>query len=186
MELVRSFISFDVEDEGVMRELTRVQSILLETGADLKVVEPRNIHVTIRFLGEIPLTMIDRVYGEMSKIVFSPFDIEIRGLGAFPNIRHINVIWAGIRRGLNELRNIYYQLEPGLQKLGLRPDDKGFSPHITIARVKTGRKRDELAKLIKEFENHEFGIIKARCLRLKRSVLTPHGPIYSTLREVCR
>lgn len=186
MESIRSFIAFDIEDEGVIRELSRVQSVLLGTGADLKLVEPKNIHVTIRFLGEIMPAMIDKVYGEMVKVIFSPFNIEIRGLGAFPNMRHINVIWAGIRRGSNELRNIYYQLEPNLQRLGLRPDDKGFSPHLTIARVRTGKKRDELAKIIRDFENHEFGIIKAKCLRLKKSVLTPHGPIYSTLREVCR
>ncbi|MEM2341935.1 MAG: RNA 2',3'-cyclic phosphodiesterase [Candidatus Bathyarchaeia archaeon] len=186
MELIRSFIAFDIEDENIIRELSRVQSALLETGADLKLVEPKNIHITIRFLGEITPAMIDKVYGEMGKVTFSPFDIEIRGLGAFPNLRHINVIWAGIRRGSNELRSIYYQLEPNLQRLGLKLDDKGFSPHLTIARVRTGRKRDELAKIIKDFENHEFGIVRARCLRLKKSVLTSHGPIYSTLREVCR
>ncbi|MBS7607077.1 MAG: RNA 2',3'-cyclic phosphodiesterase [Candidatus Bathyarchaeia archaeon] len=186
MESIRSFIAFDIEDEGIIRELSRVQSVLLGTGADLKLVEPKNIHVTIRFLGEITPAMINKIYGEMVKVVFSPFDIEIRGLGAFPNMRHINVIWAGIRRGLNELRNIYYQLEPNLQRLGLRPDDKGFSPHLTIARVRTSRRRDELAKIIRDFENHEFGIVKARCLRLKKSILTPQGPIYSTLREVCR
>jgi len=186
LELIRSFIAFDIEDENIIRELSRVQSALLETGADLKLVEPKNIHITIRFLGEITPAMIDKVYGEMGKVTFSPFDIEIRGLGAFPNLRHINVIWAGIRRGSNELRSIYYQLEPNLQRLGLKLDDKGFSPHLTIARVRTGRKRDELAKIIKDFENHEFGIVRARCLRLKKSVLTSHGPIYSTLREVCR
>jgi len=186
LESIRSFIAFDIEDEGIIRELSRVQSVLLGTGADLKLVEPKNIHVTIRFLGEITPAMINKIYGEMVKVVFSPFDIEIRGLGAFPNMRHINVIWAGIRRGLNELRNIYYQLEPNLQRLGLRPDDKGFSPHLTIARVRTSRRRDELAKIIRDFENHEFGIVKARCLRLKKSILTPQGPIYSTLREVCR
>lgn len=186
MELIRSFIAFDIEDEGVIKELCRVQSALLEAGADLKIVEPKNIHITIRFLGEITPAMVDKVYGEMSKVAFSPFDVEIRGLGAFPNMRHINVIWAGIRKGSNDLRNIYHQLEPNLQKIGLRPDDKGFSPHLTIARVKTGRGRNELVKIIEDFENHEFGIIKARCLRLKRSILTPRGPIYSTLREVCR
>jgi len=186
LEMIRSFIAFDIEDEGVLRELCRVQSTLAETGADIKLVEPENIHITIRFLGEITPVMVDRVYNEMVKVSFTPFDIEIRGLGAFPDMRHINVIWAGVRKGINELRNIYYQLEPNLQRLGLRPDDKGFSPHITIARVKTGRKREELIKVIREFEDHSFGVIKARCLRLKKSVLTPKGPIYSTLREVCR
>jgi len=142
LELIRSFIAFDIEDENVVRELSKVQSALLECGADIKPVEAENIHITMRFLGEIPSIMIEKIYDEMSRVVFSPFDVEIKGLGAFPNIRHINVIWAGIGKGVNELRNVYYQLEPSLQKLGLRPDDKGFSPHITIAGVRGGRRRE--------------------------------------------
>ena len=186
MEMIRSFIAFDIDDENVVENLSKVQMLLLKTGADIKLVKPKNIHLTIRFLGGIPSTMIEKIYGEMSKVSFSPFDVEIKGLGAFPNLRRINVIWAGVKKGANELRNIYYQLEPSIQKLGLRPDNKGFSPHITIARVRTGRKRDELANIIREFENYEFGVVRARCLRLKKSVLTPQGPIYSTLKEVCR
>ncbi|MEM1514919.1 MAG: RNA 2',3'-cyclic phosphodiesterase [Thermoproteota archaeon] len=186
MELIRSFIAFDIEDESVIKELSKIQSTLFECGADIKLVEPENIHVTVRFLGEIPSTMIEKVYNEMNKVVFSPFNIEIKGLGAFPSMRHINVIWAGIGEGTNELRNIYYQLEPNLQRIGLRPDDKGFSPHITIARVKSGRGRGGLAEIIRKYEDYKFGVIKARCLRLKKSVLTPRGPIYSILREVCR
>jgi len=185
LELIRSFIAFDIDDENVAKELSKVQSTLLECGADIKPVEPENIHITVRFLGEIPLAMIERVYNEMTKVVFSPFDIEVKGLGAFPSMRHINVVWAGIGRGINELRSIYYQLEPNLQKIGLRPDDKGFSPHITIARVRSGRKREELAEIIRRYEDYKFGVVRAKCLRLKKSVLTPKGPIYSTLREVC-
>jgi len=186
MELIRSFIAFDVDDENITRRLSEIQSMLLKTGADLKIVKPENIHVTIRFLGEIPPSIVEKVYEEMSKVTFTPFDIEVKGLGVFPHMRRIRVIWAGIRKGANELRNIYYQLEPNIQQIGLRPDNKGFSPHLTIARVRTGRRKEELARVIKDLENYEFGIIKAKCLRLKRSVLTPRGPIYSTLREVCR
>jgi 2'-5' RNA ligase len=186
VNLIRSFIAFDIEDEEIIRNLSKAQSMLIETGADLKIVKPENIHITVRFLGEISSVMIDKVFGEMEKVDFKPFDIEIKGLGAFPNLRHINVVWAGIRRGANDLRNIYHQLEPNLQKIGLRPDDKGFSPHLTIARVRTGKRRDDLAKMINNLGGYDFGIFKARCLRLKKSVLTPQGPIYSTLREVCR
>jgi 2'-5' RNA ligase len=115
-----------------------------------------------------------------------PFEVEIKGLGVFPNLRRINVIWAGIRRGANELRSIFHQLEPKLRDLGFQPDAKGFSPHLTIARVKTSRNKTELIKIIKELENYEFGLVKAKCLRLKKSVLTPQGPIYSVLKETCR
>ncbi|HVP92689.1 MAG TPA: hypothetical protein VMS94_02980, partial [Acidobacteriota bacterium] len=64
-------------------------------------------------------------------------------------------------------------------------DPKGFSPHLTIARVKSERNKAELERFIDEKSNYEFGIVKAACLRLKRSDLTPRGPIYSTLKEFC-
>ncbi|MEM3442722.1 MAG: 2'-5' RNA ligase family protein, partial [Candidatus Bathyarchaeia archaeon] len=83
------------------------------------------------------------------------------------------------------LQNIFNQLEPQLRRLGFKPDPKGFSPHLTIARVKSGRNKAELAKFIGEHSNYEFGVVKAECLRLKRSDLTPKGPVYSTLREFC-
>jgi 2'-5' RNA ligase len=71
-----------------------------------------------------------------------------------------------------------------LRSLGFAPDTKGFSPHLTIARVKSGRNKAELARRVEENLNYEFGTVKANCLRLKRSDLTPKGPIYSTLREI--
>ncbi len=77
-------------------------------------------------------------------------------------------------------------MEPRLQRLGFRPDKKGFNPHITIARVRTGHNKVELARCIKELAELEFGVLKVDCLKLKKSVLTPKGPIYSTLKEVCR
>jgi len=82
------------------------------------------------------------------------------------------------------LRSIFNQLEPSLRSLGFAPDPKGFSPHLTIARVKSGRNKAELAKLLNENADYEFGIVRAECLKLKKSDLTPKGPIYSTIREV--
>ncbi|MCS7120813.1 MAG: RNA 2',3'-cyclic phosphodiesterase [Nitrososphaerota archaeon] len=186
MESIRAFISFDVEEDVVIRNIEDVQEMLINTGASLRLTKPENIHITIRFLGEIPFSMVDEIHGEMEKIDFRPFDIKIKGLGAFPNLRKISVIWAGISEGVNELRSIFYQLESAMQNLGFKPDPKGFSPHLTIARLKSGRNKEKLAEIIRELEDYEFGCIKAQCLRLKRSILTPNGPIYSVLRETCR
>lgn len=182
---IRAFFSFDIEDQAVIRRLTQVQGRLLSSGADLKSVKPQNIHLTIRFLGDISPTMVDAIYEEMKQISFSPFTVELNGLGAFPKLTYPRVIWAGIRQGAEELQNVFGQLEPRLRGLGFKPDNKGFSPHLTIARVRTGRNKVELVKRIQELENYEFGAIKVNCLRLKKSDLTPRGPIYSTLREVC-
>ena len=184
-EAIRSFIAFDIENELVLKKITEMQNLLAKTGADLKLVEPKNIHVTLRFLGNISPDMAEKIFLEMKKVKFAPFDIKLQGLGAFPNVRYPRVVWAGMTQGAEQLRSIFNQLEPRLRSLGFQPDPKGFSPHLTIARVKSGRNKAELAKFLIENANYEYGIIKAECLRLKRSDLTPKGPIYSTLKEVC-
>jgi len=184
-EMIRSFIAFDLNNESVLQRFREAQDTLVKTGADLKLVEPKNIHITMRFLGDIKPTMVDSVHEAMKKVSFYAFDCEIKGLGAFPDLRHLRVVWAGMRKGTNELRSIFNQLEPGLQQLGFRPDPKGFSPHLTLARVKTGRNKAELARCVQDLADYDFGVVRADCLRLKKSVLTPRGPIYSTLKEVC-
>ncbi|RLI13231.1 RNA 2',3'-cyclic phosphodiesterase [Candidatus Bathyarchaeota archaeon] len=185
METIRSFIAFDIEEPHVLRNISNVQSMLAETGARIKFVKPENIHITVKFLGNIPLSQVDEVYDVMKKVDFSPFKVEIRGVGAFPSMRRINVVWAGISRGVAELRGIFNQLELMLYRIGFKRETRGFSPHLTIARVKTGYRRDKLARCLREIEDYRFGVVKAECLRLKRSILKPEGPVYLTLREKC-
>ena len=129
--------------------------------------------------------MVDSIHEEMKQVSFTPFTVELIGLGAFPKPNYPRVVWAGIRKGANELKDVFEQLEPRLRGLGFKPDTKGFSPHLTIARVRTGRNKAGLAEIIRELEDYEFGTVKAECLRLKKSDLTPRGPIYTNLREVC-
>ncbi|MBS7608887.1 MAG: RNA 2',3'-cyclic phosphodiesterase [Candidatus Bathyarchaeia archaeon] len=184
-EAIRSFIAFDIEDSGVLENITKMQKILAGTGADLKLVEPQNIHITLRFLGNITPAMVDKIYEGMRKVQFTPFNVKIQGLGSFPSQRNPRVVWAGIREGSVQLRGIFEQLEPFLRSLGFAPDPKGFSPHLTIARVRSGRNKAQLIKCLMENANFEFGTVKANCLRLKKSDLTPKGPVYTTLREYC-
>jgi 2'-5' RNA ligase len=184
-ESVRSFLAFDIDSEEVTRKLARMQKFSAETGADLKLVEPENIHVTLRFLGDINLNMVERVFAVMKRVEFSPFDIHLVGLGVFPSLNFPRVLWAGIAQGADELKNVASQLETGLRDLGFAPDSKGFSPHLTIARVRSGRNKVQLADFVKKNDNYDFGSINANCLRLKKSVLSPRGPTYSTLKEHC-
>ena len=184
-ESIRSFIAFDMDSESVLRKIADAQNMLTKTGADVKLVEPKNIHMTLRFLGNITPSTVEKIFEEMKKVQFVPFDVRLNGVGAFPNQRFPRVVWAGITQGADQLQSIFEQLEPKLLRLGFAPDPKGFNPHLTIARVRSGRNRAELAKCLSENENCEFGVIKAQCLRLKRSDLTPRGPIYSTLKEFC-
>jgi len=184
-EAIRSFIAFDIEDETILRRIGNLHKLLLETDADLKIVEPKNIHITIRFLGNITSGMVEKIGEELKKVQFTPFDVKISGIGAFPNLHYPRVLWAGITEGVTQLKEIFNQIEPRLRSLGFAPDPKGFSPHLTIARVKSGKNKAELVNCINQNMNYEFGIVRAACLRLKRSDLTPKGPVYSTMKEHC-
>ena len=184
-ESIRSFIAFDLESEAVRKTLAAMQNLLAQTGADLKLVEPQNIHITIRYLGDITPATAEKIFTGMQQIPFTSFNVQIKGLGAFPDLRYPRVVWAGITEGADQLRTVFNQLEPSLHSLGFAPDPKGFSPHLTIARVKTSRNKEQLSDFIAKNANYDFGAIKAECLRLKRSDLTPRGPVYSTLKQYC-
>jgi 2'-5' RNA ligase len=182
---IRSFLAFDIENDTVLNRLSAAQKRLVQKGADLKLIEPQNIHITVRFLGNITPTTAEKIFEEMKKTQFTPFNVQIKGLGVFPNPNYPRIVWAGITTGADQLKTVFGQLEPRLQGLGFTPDAKGFSPHLTIARVRSGRNKQQLAEFITENADYEFGAVNAKCLRLKKSDLTPRGPVYSTLKEFC-
>ena len=184
-ESMRSFLSFDIKSITVRKRLASIQQLLIQTGADLRLVDPLNIHITIRFLGYIKPSTVKDIFQEMKKVNFTSFQAEIKGLGVFPNLNYPRIVWAGINEGADEVKAVFNQLEPRLRRLGFTPDRKGFNPHLTIARVKSGRNKERLADFITQNKDYPFGRTEIDCLRLKRSTLTPKGPIYSTLEEFC-
>jgi 2'-5' RNA ligase len=184
-EPIRSFIAVDIDDSEILGRLADAQQTLAKSGADLKLVKPENIHITMRFLGNTAPPMVDKIHAAMEQVTFAPFPVKIQSLGAFPTLKYARVVWAGIQTGVTKLADIFDQLEPRLQDLGMKPDKKGFSPHITLARVRSGRHKAELVQGISDLANAEFGVLEVTCLKLKKSTLTPRGPIYSTLKEVC-
>jgi RNA 2',3'-cyclic 3'-phosphodiesterase len=184
-EQIRSFIAFDIQNDSVTNRIATAQKMILQTNADVKLVEPKNIHVTLRFLGDMTPEMVDKVYAAMKNIKFSPFPIRLSGLGVFPTVNYPRIVWAGIRDGAKELTSIFEQLEPQIHDLGFAPEPNGFTPHLTIARVRSGANKQRLVDLVERQQDYDFGIIKANCLRLKRSQLSPKGPTYTTLKEYC-
>src|SRR3990172_11646533 len=184
-EQIRSFIAFDLKNDSVLNRLAAAQKLLIQTNADLKLVEPTNIHITLRFLGVINLEMVEKLYTVMKNVKFSPFNIRLSGLGVFPTLNYPRVVWAGITDGAQQLTSIFEQLEPQIHELGFTPDPNGFTPHLTITPIRSGANKQRLVDLVQKQENYDFGIIRADCLRLKRSQLSPKGPTYSTLKEYC-
>jgi len=183
MSNIRSFIAVDLGDEGIRRKLVAAQGLLSRAGADLKLVEEENIHVTLRFLDNVPKGDIDRLTEELSTVEFKPFRAEIRGIGVFPALSRPRVVWAGFKKGGEELEDLFQRIEPRVRSLGIRPDSNPFHPHLTLARVGSGKNRDRLVQQIMAFSDEPFGEILVDSFQLKKSTLTPRGPIYETLRN---
>lgn len=181
--LLRVFIAIDIPDGEVKDKVLEFQRNISQTGAELKLVEAENIHITLRFLGDMRTVMVEELKAELNRIQFSPFAVTLEGVGVFPDYQRINVVWVGIDEGNIGLVDLYGKLNHALERMGIPPDRRGLSPHITVARVRSARNRDVLSKLMAELEGSAFDSFEVKSFLLKQSTLTPKGPIYKSIHE---
>ena len=180
-ELIRTFIAVDFDNPAIVSKVQDVQRELINSGIAMKPVEPRNLHVTLWFLGEIDRGRLNLVLENAGKVVFKPFDLKVEGVGYFPGGSRINVIWLGIKDPENGLKNILDQLLEKLTKLGFRYDERGFTPHLTIGRVKFIRDKQSAIQKLDKLRDLYFGEQHVDSFKVKKSTLTPRGPIYADL-----
>jgi 2'-5' RNA ligase len=180
---LRAFIAVEL-DPQLLPKVLELQREILSVGADIKAVEPENIHFTLKFLGEIPESRLGAIISCMNNLSFASFPIEILGVGCFPNPRNPRVIWMGLSMGSDALTKLSKQLDDCLQEIGLGSEGERFTPHLTIGRVRSGRNKAALAKKLGELLNADVGKMIIGSVKLKKSMLTPRGPIYTTLHEV--
>lgn len=181
---IRSFIAVSIPEQ-IKSEIGRFQEHLKRTGADVKWVRPESMHITLRFLGNLSPEEIE-LAGEAVCVVaekFSPVQVEIKGFGSFPERKRPRVIWAGLTRGEDELKEIFQSLEQELISRGLGEADRGFAGHLTIGRVKTGKKLEYLLEYLNKESERSFGIFEAKTICLFQSQLKPQGAIYTALRQ---
>lgn len=180
-EVMRTFIAIEIENGDVLRKLIEARDQLLGVGADLKPVEDENIHLTLRFIGEIPAGLVKVLCHEISGVRYHRFQMHVRGVGAFPTLSRPRVIWAGVGEGSEDVISLYKLIEPIVRRLGVPAEREEFVPHITLARVKGPRNVDKLVKLLSSMVDTDFGYTEVTAVYVKKSVLTPRGPIYSNL-----
>lgn len=180
----RAFIAIDIS-EAVRQKLVAAQQGLAATGAQLRLVEPENVHVTVKFLGDIQDDKVAAVADAIRAAVngMRQFDITAHGIGAFPGLKYIRVVWAGVSEGYENVVAVQRNIDRELQKLGF-PLERDFVPHLTLARVKSAVAREKLVAFVKENAGTEFGVTRAQAVELRQSTLTPRGPIYSTLTRI--
>ncbi len=184
---MRLFVAVGIEDSAVLKKVIEFRDAILacSKGArGIKGVEDENIHITIRFIGEVPEAMLDDIKACVDRASRVPkFKVRVKGVGAFPNALRPRVIWVAVEEGSEGLKELHRTLEPCLRSFA-KPERGEYMPHITVARVKGGVDRQCLAKLMREYRDEDFGSFTVTCVKLKRSILRPSGPIYSDLYKV--
>jgi 2'-5' RNA ligase len=182
--MVRAFLAIDLNDPALLSSLQAVQTRLMATGIRVKPTPPDQIHLTLKFFGEIREGEIRTIVECLAPLRHPPFMATLSGIGAFPSPTHARVIWVGFEPGavkmLSELERKVSQLL--VNRVGFDP--KPFKPHVTIARVRQPAPTPPLVDLIREFEKREFGRVHISELKLKKSVLGPEGPTYSDLHTI--
>ncbi len=178
--MIRAFISLDVPP---LPELIALQDELRYTGAWIKTTEPANLHLTLRFLGDIEEDKVEEMSAAIDKCCnVPPFKAKFSGVGAFPSLSYIRVVWVGMEDG-GRSTQLAGALEEGLKSLDLDLKEEEFRSHITLARVKGMKNKGELLRVIDLNSNRSFGEVEFREVKLKKSTLTKRGPIYETIYE---
>ena len=182
MSKFRGFIAIDID---FLPKLIEFEKEIKETGANLKLVKPENVHVTLKFLGDTEEDLVSEIERIIRNAVedVNPFSIQLKGTGVFPNQNYIKVIWVGIEHG-DQIGTIAQNIDSQISKLGFKKEKRGFSPHLTIARVKTAKNKEKLLHIIEKYRDVEFADIRVDSIKLKKSDLTQKGPIYTTLKEI--
>lgn len=183
---MRTFIAIELSEE-IKTVLTQIQSYLKYAGADVKWVEKDNIHLTLKFLGEINDKKCEKVKSALAEIAKSAksFEISLKDIGTFPQIDSPRVIWVGLDKGAKESTELALKIDEALSKIGFDKEPRPFAAHLTIGRVRSPENKEELKEKIQSYAKHDLTphtqFISS--LILFQSTLTPKGSIYTKLYE---
>ena len=183
-ETVRAFVAIELPD--VVR--TALGAAIAEIGAlrGVRPVRPEGVHLTLKFLGDVEagrLGPVSEAIGEVARFV-APFSLGLGGTGVFPGTREPRVLWAGITGQLGELRELWRAIQTATSVLGFARDRRGFSPHLTLARIRHGSPPGDMKRAVEALSRVEFadGIrMPVDRLSLMRSTLGPQGASYARL-----
>jgi 2'-5' RNA ligase len=183
---MRTFIAVEIS-ESTRNTLAQVISDIKLALGRLSWVRPENMHVTLKFLGEIQNEREENIAAALQAVArdFNPFGYEAESLGCFPNPRRARVLWAGMRGSLNTFTTLAESVDKAMNSLGFRKETRPFSPHITLARIRKPIKPQLLVEAIEQYQGEFFGDEWVEGISLMKSDLKPDGAVYTRLSYHC-
>lgn len=183
MARVRTFIALD-PGKAIRDRMIALQQALAPAGADVKWAEPENMHLTLHFLGEVDNRDLMPVCKAVAAAAreHPAFDLSIEGTGCFPNPRRPRVLWIGVGQGLAEVRALHASLEEPLLKLGCyRREERQFTPHVTLGRMRGDESTEHLAAELLKKKDYQAGETHVNEVHVMSSELSATGPVYTVM-----
>ena len=183
MERIRTFICIEITNPEIRNKIKKIQKEFKSLEGRIKSTEEENIHITLKFLGDISIQSSKKISELLDSVKFSSFKLNLQGIGCFPSPSRPRIVWVGAKTGSDQIKEIYTLINSQLKNFHFKPDK--FHSHITISRIKYLDRSNinEFKKLLDSVKNTDFGTIEISSFQFKKSVLTPKGPIYSILKD---
>jgi 2'-5' RNA ligase len=184
MSSIRSFIAIELPQE-IIETVASLQDRLRKYGLNIRWMRPKNMHLTLKFLGNIseediaPITSILKTAVDTGE----PFHLKGQGLGIFPGISRPRVVWLGVAGEVETLKQYQLRIEESVEKVGFQKENRPFRAHLTLGRIKENLDKRILLELIEQCGNFESDSFTVSSIILFRSDLQPNGPIYTKLAE---
>ncbi|MBI5328215.1 MAG: RNA 2',3'-cyclic phosphodiesterase [Deltaproteobacteria bacterium] len=181
---IRTFIAIELPVR-ISDELNKVQNELKDGANKVTWVKTGNIHLTVKFLGNIETNRINSIEQILESVVCKGhiFNITIKGIGVFPSMNNPRVIWIGVEENGTNLAQLYNNLEDGLTTLGFEKEERIFKPHLTMGRIKFLKDKKLLKQRLEKNADINLGQFAVDSLCLFESKLTPEGVVYTKLKK---
>ena len=181
---MRTFLAIEIEPY-IKNRIEESQEIISDSeSSNIKFVEVENIHLTLKFFGEIDEDKLEQIIDIINQSIKNKeaYTLKVVNIGAFPNIYNPRVIWTGIKDKNNTTVKLIEELDKKFNKIGFKKE-KNYVPHITIGRVKNISDKEKLSQTLKDLNKKYHGKMEVKKICLKSSTLTPSGPIYENIKE---
>lgn len=185
METVRAFIAVDLPPLA-KETVAEAQDYFKSLDLDAAWVKPGNIHLTLKFLGDIAVPKIAEIKRRVAPAVggFPRISVSLGKVGVFPNLNRPRVLWIGLEDAAGSLKSLRDMIEHQLQAVGFKPELKKFSPHLTLGRIKSTRGKGRLREAVRDWRvSIRAEPVVVSSVKLYKSQLTPGGSIYTVLDE---
>ena len=179
---MRSFIAIEIPDE-IKQGMTEIQSRLKGSGVDAGWTRPEGIHLTLKFLGEVPEAQVPEIRTALTRAVAGcgGFRLEVMGVGTFPDPKNARVVWIGLSDGTGKLVKLQTAVEDAMTGLGFEREARKFTPHLTLGRIRYIRSRDQWLRSLDTVKDARLPAFDVRTVSLMKSELKPSGALYTNM-----